>query len=312
MINLVKAEIIKIIGKKSIKVSIIIVFIFMALSCVIQATSEVNDKNWREEVQSEVDFAKSEINEKKGTDMEEFYEEIYREDIVVGEYCLKNNIANNVVTPLKFTYNNTFCMTVCVILLLILAAINFSDEYQYGTIKQILTRPYKRSRILCIKQMVFSVASVVVLFEQMLISYFVGCVFFGKNKASYIAIEYIEGKIVEVDMRSSIIQTFLAYVVITVFLIAMVYLLITIFHTLLLPVMITVIVWMSSNIVSDFLSKYEIVKYTFLPHLDLKQYIAGNELVRNDNNIVLSLVVLTITYCCIQVLTFTIFNKRDI
>ena len=117
MFKLIKAELIKIMGKKSTKVSLIMIIILMAFSCLLQATSEADSSNWRELVQKEVDTAKSEVEEAKGTDMEEFWADFYAEDIAVGEYSLEHNISNDIVTPIRFAYDNTFCMSFWVILL---------------------------------------------------------------------------------------------------------------------------------------------------------------------------------------------------
>lgn len=312
MINLIKAELIKITGKKSTKIAIVIVLVLMVCSCIFQATSEADSTNWRELLQQEVDFAKSEIEENKGTDMEAFYEELYRADVAIGEYSLEHNIANNVVTPIKFAYKNTFCMSVWVILLLILAAINFSDEYQFGTIKQILSRPYKRSRILFIKQIVFLGISLVVMLLQMAISYLVGIIFFEKNGVSDVTIDYVNGKVIEIDMSTALWQTYFSYIVIITFLIAVAYLLIAIVRTTIMPVIISLSIWLSADLIAESLSKYEIIRYTFFPHLNLTQYIVGNNLVIDGNTIGLSLLVLAITYIVIEIFTYRIFDKRDI
>lgn len=312
MFNLFRAEMIKILGKKSTKISIIIAFIFMALSCFFQASSEVSNENWKDALQKEIDFAKNEIEEHKGTDSEEFYEELYRADIVIGEYSLENNIANNVVTPIKFTYNNTFCLSVWIVLLVVLATINFSDEYQFGTIKQILTRPYKRRKILFVKQIFFSGLSILVLFVQIIMSYIVGCFFFGENDAADITIEYMNGKIIEIDMRSAMWQTYFSYVVLIVLLISIAFLCVVIIRTTIIPVLMTLTIWLCSSLIVEILSKYEIVRYTIFPHLDLTQYIVGNDLVLKGNTISISLSVLLITYIVIQIITYKLFEKRDV
>lgn len=312
MISLIRAELIKILGKKSTKVSFIIAVVLMVLSCVFQAASEVNSQNWREDVRQQIDYALKEIEENKGTEQEDFYEELYRPDVAIGEYSLEHNIANNVVTPMKFTYNNTFAMGVWVVLLVILAAINYADEYQFGTIKQILTRPYKRSTILFVKQVVFIGISAVILFVQMAVSYLVGMAFFSENGTTAITLDYVNNKVMEIDMSTSLWQTYVAYVILAIILIAISYLLITIFRTSTLPIVLTLAVWLCSGVITMALSKYEIIRYTIFPHLKLTQYIKGNDLVLQGNTIGLSALVLGVTFLIVELVEYSLFKKRDI
>ena len=312
MFNLITVELTKIVSKKSTKIAIIIAGILIIFSCIFQASSEVTPKNWREEVQKEVDFAKNEIKENKGTDMEDFYETLYKEDVAIGEYSLEHNIANNVITPLKFAYNNTFSMSVWVVLLLIMSVINFADEFQFGTIKQILTRPYKRSKILMAKQIVFVCMSIVVLLIQIAISYIVGLIFFGKNGTSGIVLDYVNGNVIEINMNMTLWQLYFSYVVVAIILISIAYFFITIMRTATIPIILTMLIWLGDGLITSTCSKYQIIKYTIFPHLNLAQYIKGNDLMLKGNTIGFSCAVLLISFVVVEICTYIVFTKRDI
>ena len=312
MFALIRAEFVKIFGKKSTKVALVVIFIITAISCIFQASTEVNDTNWREKVQEELEIAESEIEDHKGTESEEFYVSLYQSDIEIAKYCLENNIAKDVMTPIKFAYENKFCMGVWVVVLVMIAAINFSDEFQFGTIKQILTRPYKRSKILLVKQIVFVLLSAASLLLQLGVSYLIGVIFFDKNSGSEVTVDFINGNIIEIKMITALWQTFFSYMIILLFLMAVVFLLVSVFRTCLMPIILSLLVWMGSNTVASVFSKYKIIKYTVFPHLDLTQYIKGNELVLEGNTMTYSLIIIVVSFLIVQSATYTIFSKRDI
>lgn len=312
MFNLIKAELLKIVGKKSMKISILIVLILMVGNCLLQATNETNIKNWKEETQKFVEKTGKELEEGKGTEDEEFNEIFLRDDYEVAKYCLENEIPYNVVTPVKFVYGNTFMLPILMILLLFIAIFNFIDEFQFGTIKQILTRPYRRSTILGIKQIVFSILAVFVFLLQILISYIIGILFFHQNGNTVIDVKYLDGKIIQINMVKEIFQSVGAYFVAFLLLLGIAYLLICLVRNSILPVITTAVLWYGSGMITEYLKKKAIIKYTIFPHLDLTQYIQGKELVLSGNTLALSIVILAIHFIVIEAVVFYLFKKRDI
>lgn len=202
--------------------------------------------------------------------------------------CFKNNITNcSELLVLEFSEINLFV----VISILIVSGNIVSDEYNKGTIKNLLIRPYKRTKILLSK-----LISCIIVFIGCMIFYFVCCyLFYGLlGNFNYDVTVYK-------DVIIRVLYLLPEYLIMLCFS----FLVSVIISNSGICISLGFSLFIGSNIVNELILSNDIKYLMWFPTLCW-------DLNTDVNNLYFNIFVVLITISILLVMAFLIFNKREI
>ncbi|TCT24945.1 ABC-2 type transport system permease protein [Melghiribacillus thermohalophilus] len=266
--------------------------------------------NWREELQKE-----NEEYQKDMAEMEEspgdFVEEYNSQTIAKNNYYLENDIKPLNYGAWTFTLENAGLVSVVSLLTIIIGAGIISNEYRWGTIKLLLIRPISRTKILLSKLtsvFLFALCTMIFLF---LISLLTGAIFFGfEGMNPYYVVQTAEG-FEHVRIVNEIFSEYGYKVVNLVMMTTLAFMISTIFKNSSLAIGIGIFLLLGGNMVVGIFSQYEWAKYILFANIDLKQYETGNVWIEGMT-LGFSITMLMIYFVVFVVLSWLVFNKRDV
>lgn len=174
MINLIKNELIKIFSKKSIYIMLTIIFLVSILTNVIykyklDENGNIKTTYYKEKSNDTYLEVAKENYEKysdilKNTDKNSHEYKEYKSIIEVNKYILDNKINTNKINDTRGILINLFTEYELFLIILIVMIVGtiISEEFNKGTIKQMLIKPYTRIQILLSK---YITSIIVILFS---------------------------------------------------------------------------------------------------------------------------------------------------
>lgn len=246
------------------------------------------------------------------------YEKVI-ERINLEKYAIDNNIKynillnsqnKNVIIPqdarilLMKVFDNFEILII--FLIIYLSCTTISEEYYTGTIKNVLTKPYTRIKILCSKILInFTIIAIAVCI-LVLFQYLIGGILFGFESYSLEAIRYnsfsqnIETINLDQYIYVIILTKILMYVIFSSF--SLLFGIIT--NNMALNVLISLGIYFLSafgNFTND------ISKYIFIYNWDISKYLFGSRLLLNKAIIISSMSLLIIIF-----MVTIIFKNKDV
>lgn len=131
-------------------------------------------------------------NKEKLTNMEKSSLENIERDMIINKYILENKVdanATNTLRVLLTRFTNEFGLFILIYVILISASI-VSEEFNKGTIKYLLTKPYKRSTILTSKLLTLLILLPCIVLLMLLIELIVGGFVFGYDSLNVPVLVY--------------------------------------------------------------------------------------------------------------------------
>ncbi|AAK80966.1 ABC-2 type transport system permease protein [Clostridium acetobutylicum] len=330
MIKLIKNEIIKMLFKKKV---ILIMAIILIEACAFAygqnnkyqrtvrsyVNSNSSSYNWRPLINQQIQDLQSKLKYRTVKKSEEKSINIQMEQY---RYYLKNNI--NPITPTAGNFtSNIMAQSVTLLLpllVIILASDIVSSEFSSRTIKVLLTRAVPRWKILLSKYIALIIMSAFVVFLTTIIPLIVSLVVFkrtGFGEPVITGYKVIAGK---VD-ASNVVGIYQWYYILIMsalsFFISIVVgsisFMISIFVKSIgasIGIMMSALI--GGNILSVFLDDIEAAKYFFVVNLNLPQYLTGKMRIVSGMNFDFSIMVLLIWSMASIVISFYVFNKKDV
>lgn len=203
-----------------------------------------------------------------------------------------------------------------IITIVFVAGAIVSDEFNKGTIKLLLVRPYKRTKILLAKFITVLITTLFITVFIVLLQFIVGGIFFGYDSLSIPAIEYNHntGKLIEMGILKNIILTGIGKLPIYILLGTLAFALSTLFNNTPVAITITLMGYMASSIVNEFAYYYKIKWLSFFvtPNWDFTQFFYGNLPLLKGLNIPFSMIICLIYFIIMIIPTFFVFEKKNI
>lgn len=253
--------------------------------------------------------------ENKTKDEENTYKECLKTE-KTNLYYIENDIRiSKMYTARDFMedFNSNYGAFI-IIFSVIVAGTIVSSEFQKGTIKLLLTRPYSRTKILFSKYIVSLVTIILFIVIFLLGQYIIGGIVFGFDSYNIPIVEYDFAKNtvvtipavpyallkVATNLPMHILLTTLAFSLSTIFMNSAV--------SIALPIL--------GNAVSEmfvyYVERIKILKYFVTSNWDLSVYLFGGEGIAEGLTLIKS-VIICIIYLLIMIISFTIvFKRRDI
>lgn len=313
MLNLVKNEWIKIFKRAGSYVMVALIILGVIGSGALtkyfeMKTDHSQSKDWKAEVTAQI-----KDDEKIMHEVPAFAKKEYEKGIEINKYRLEHNLPpEDKTTGYKFIKDNTMFISFVGLFTIIVAAGIVASEFGWGTIKLLLIRPIKRSRILLSKYLtvlIFGVFMLAVLFAS---SAIIGFLLFGTGNGDNIHLAYTDGHVVEQSMLWYLIKTYLLSSIDVIMVTTMAFMISAVFRNSSLAIGISIfLLLMGGNITQLISMKYDWAKYILFANTDLTKYVDGSPLVEGMT-LGFSIIMLLVYFIIFIALAFGVFTKRDV
>jgi ABC-2 type transport system permease protein len=272
-------------------------------------TPALENGNWKAEVQQQIAEEKR-FMEDKNTSASTKAE--VANLIKLNEYRLTNDIPPTDRSVWGGVLNAANLIILVTIFTVVIAADSVAGEFSSGTIKLLLIRPASRSKILLSKYipiLIFSVLLLGVLFGS---AFLLSGLLEGFKDIGIAHIYMDKDHVIhQVSIISHVIHTYGYKCVDLIMIVTMAFMLSTVFRSSSLAIGISLgLLFVGSGIV-DLLSRYNWSKYYLFANTDLTQYL-NNKPVVEGMTLQFSLAVLVVYFILFNVLSWSIFKKRDV
>ncbi len=314
MISLIKNEWMKIFSKVSSYIFIGFLIVAIVGSAILVKT--FNDTNdWRAEQEENISLQQAEL-ENPNTPEED--KEWIKEDIARSQELLDTGINPNQETSWTFMVNwVTSIASFVTLFAVIICSASVSAEFSDGTIKQLLIRPHRRWKVLLSKyiaSLLYAGSMVIVLIA---VGYLVGLLFFGSASFTDKMIDPTNYEMVKtIEAGPYFFELMLYWIPGFLLINMMAFMLSTLFKSQAIAVGVSVFILFASStinmLITSLVERYEWLKFVLFPHLDLRRYIMDAAPMFEGATVGLSIGVLAVYYLLFVVITFLVFQKKDI
>ena len=314
MIKLIKNELIKIFKRKNIYILLIIGILIMLVLNIFEGI-KTQPVDMQKQYKRLYENDKMLLENFDKLETKDSYENIV-ERIKLEEYAIQNNIKyniiinsenNNVTLPKDARYllikmfNNFDILMIFIVIYL--SSTIISEEYNSGTIKNLLVKPHKRTKILLSKIITAIFLTIMISILMVVFQYLLGGIIFGFDSYELESIKYnsVTNNIETMDLMQNTITTLLKkepmYLLLS--LVSMLFGIIT--NNIALNILISLGLYFISTM--EFLIN-NITKYLFIFNWDLTT--------NNIINIAQSISICVISFLVIFILLIIIFKNKDI
>lgn len=267
------------------------------------------------------DLIQLEIENKDKENVEFLTKQQYNESLEqkeINKYILENKIDVNKNDSLKGileNFYNQFGIFMLAVIIMVSATI-VSDEFNKGTIKLLLVKPYSRTKILLAKFLTTVIMTIFIIAITILMQVLIGGILFGFDSLSLPVIEYNfnTNSIQSINIFVYLgIQT-LAQLPMIILLSTLAFAISTIFSNSALAIIISLLGYMANSVINQLAIMYNLgfMKYFVTMNWDLSQYLFGG-LPYMEGMTFIGSFLISIAYFLILIIpTILIFKKRNI
>lgn len=268
---------------------------------------------------ADASYTVNEYNQKKNPT---YYEKLtyYKnlKTLNVSKYYIENNISDISSSDSRASLLNLFDnyeLFILVFIIMIAGGI-VSDEFNKGTIKMLLVRPYHRCKILLSKFIVCLIMLIFIMFFIAIGQFIVGGIILGFDSLSVPAIiyNYATSQVQTMSIPMYIVIAGLAKLPMYILLMTLAFACSTIFINTAVSIVIPLLGYMGSSIINQLAIVYNIkpINYFVTPNWDLTSYLFGG-LSQFEGLVPSFSISICIIYFAIMFVTsFAVFRKRNI
>lgn len=191
-----------------------------------------------------------------------------------------------------------------------------SEEYNKGTIKQLLLVPYKRWKILVSKYIASFCITILFIFIILLLQFVIGGIFFGFSSFRIPVVIYNCNKytLVSYNVIIYFIKVLISKIPIFLIIIAMLLFINVITNSSTLTLMLTLLIYISSNLIYSLslIDSMKFLIYSITMNWDFSLYLFGNTPENSNLNLLFSIYIYLTYMSSMLISTFMIFNKKNI
>ena len=233
------------------------------------------------------------------------------------KYMIENKVDLNKMNlnkNLEYFFDNYGIFAIAIIIMI--AGTIMSEEFNKGTIKLLLVKPYSRTKILLSKFITVMLMIIFVVLIMGIMQLLVGGVVFGFDSLSepVVAYNFNTNSLQEINVFVYFLTQFLAQLPIFILLATLAFALGTIFTNSALAITISLLGYIAANIINQLAISYNIkfLEYFVTMNWDLSQYLFGN--LPNMEGMTMTFSIITcIAYFLIMIIsTWIIFKKKNI
>ena len=236
----------------------------------------------------------------------------------LSRYIIENKQDINKMNDTRGILQNFFTeygLFIIVIIVMIAGTI-VSEEFNKGTVKLLLIKPYSRTKILLSKYITILIMTVFAIAVIILMELLVGGIVFGFNSLSVPVVEY---NFNTTQLETLNIFTYIGIEILTqlpmiILLATLAFALSTIFTNSALAITIALLGFMSPSIINTLVIQYkvEFMRYFVTMNWDLSEYLFGKLPTMQGMTLEFSIVMCIIYLFAMLIPTFIIFKKKNI
>lgn len=260
----------------------------------------------------------SNYKEKESADFRYTQKKMYQnslEEFNIAKYKIENNIKESNDTPsiIKSYFESTGILFIIIVSLMISGTI-VSEEFNKGTIKLLLVRPYSRRKILLAKIIACFIAIIISTLAIMLIEIIILGIGFGNIDVPILIYNFNTNTVMEMNILKYILIEFINIFPEIIILTLISLLFGTVLTNSATAIVISILTYMLSSLVITLAETLEKQWLKIIPMLnwDLTQYLYGRLPKIEGMTITFSILVCIITIAIILVIAFENFTRKNI
>ena len=203
-----------------------------------------------------------------------------------------------------------------IITIVLVAGAIVSDEFNKGTIKLLLVRPYKRSKILLAKFITVLITLLATIIVVCILQFIISGIFFGFNSLNIPVAEYNfnSGKIIEISIFKKMLIQIAGKLPIYILLGTLAFSLSTLFNNTAVAISVTLLGYMSSDIINQFAYYFKIkwLKFFVTPNWDFTQFYFGKLPNMEGITLLFSAAICLVYFIIMLTYSFLVFKHRNI
>lgn len=203
-----------------------------------------------------------------------------------------------------------------IITIVLVAGAIVSDEFNKGTIKLLLVRPYKRSKILLAKFITVLITLLATIIVVCILQFIISGIFFGFNSLNIPVVEYNfnSGKIIEMSIFKKMLIQIAGKLPIYILLGTLAFSLSTLFNNTAVAISVTLLGYMSSDIINQFAHYFKIkwLKFFVTPNWDFTQFYFGKLPNMEGITLLFSAAICLVYFIIMLTYSFLVFKHRNI
>lgn len=242
----------------------------------------------------------------------------YLENANLYKYDLYNDTEYQNTATANYTFQNSIgtYIAIIVMVVVIIAGVSISEEFNKGTIKLLLVRPYSRTKILISKLIAVFITMLITIVAILLLQFIIGGIVygFGTYMMNVVQFDFTTNSIITLNILAYLGLIFICKLPIFILIGTLAFTLSTLFLNSPLAVALPILGYMGSDIINMIAISYkwDWVKYFVTPNWDLSQYLFGGTPMFSGISVEFSITICAIYFVIMLVSSIVSFKKRNI
>ena len=242
----------------------------------------------------------------------------YLEKANLYKYDLYNDTEYQNTATANYTFQNSIgtYIAIIVMIVVIVAGVSISEEFNKGTVKLLLVRPYSRTKILISKLIAVFITMLITTATILLLQFIIGGIVygFGTYMMNVVQFDFTTNSIVTLNIFAYLGLIFICKLPIFILIGTLAFALSTLFLNSPLAVALPILGYMGSDMINMIAISYkwDWVKYFVTPNWDLSQYLFGGTPMFSGISIEFSITICAIYFVIMLVASIVSFKKRNI
>lgn len=242
----------------------------------------------------------------------------YLENANLYKYDLYNDTEYQNTATANYTFQNSIgtYIAIIVMVVVIVSGVSISEEFNKGTVKLLLVRPYSRTKILISKLIAVFITMLITTATILLLQFIIGGIVygFGTYMMNVVQFDFTTNSIVTLNIFAYLGLIFICKLPIFILIGTLAFALSTLFLNSPLAVALPILGYMGSDMINMIAISYkwDWVKYFVTPNWDLSQYLFGGTPMFSGISIEFSITICAIYFAIMLVASIVSFKKRNI
>lgn len=240
----------------------------------------------------------------------------YLENANLYKYDLYNDTEYQNTATANYTFQNSIgtYIAIIVMIVVIVAGVSISEEFNKGTVKLLLVRPYSRTKILISKLIAVFITMLITTATILLLQFIIGGIVygFGTYMMNVVQFDFTTNSIVTLNIFAYLGLIFICKLPIFILIGTLAFALSTLFLNSPLAVALPILGYMGSDMINMIAISYkwDWVKYFVTPNWDLSQYLFGGTPMFSGISVEFSITICAIYFVIMLVASIVSFKKR--
>ena len=242
----------------------------------------------------------------------------YLENANLYKYDLYNDTEYQNTATANYTFQNSIgtYIAIIVMVVVIVSGVSISEEFNKGTVKLLLVRPYSRTKILISKLIAVFITMIITTVAILLLQFIIGGIVygFGTYMMNVVQFDFTTNSIITLNIFAYLGLIFICKLPIFILIGTLAFALSTLFLNSPLAVALPILGYMGSDVINMIAISYkwDWVKYFVTPNWDLSQYLFAGTPMFSGISIEFSITICAIYFVIMLVASIVSFKKRNI